>query len=115
MHNRIKNVIKNYDRIIIIRNHKNNAITYYDIENQKSANMVDLSRKICHNQRFALFNIIGGGLWVAVTVLASYWLGNVIPDIGDYILPITAIILICALTPAFYRLIRSQRSNRRRV
>ena len=67
------------------------------------------------HRTFALFNIIGGGLWVAVTVLASYWLGNVIPDIGDYILPITAIILICALTPAFYRLIRSQRSNRRRV
>ena len=75
------------------------------------APLVAGATKMNHHM-FLVFNIIGGGLWVAVTVLASYWLGSVIPDIGDYILPITAVILICALTPAFYRFIRSQRSNR---
>ena len=75
------------------------------------APLVAGATKMNHHM-FLAFNIIGGGLWVAVTVLASYWLGSVIPDIGDYILPITAVILLCALTPAFYRFIRSQRSNR---
>lgn len=68
-----------------------------------------------NHHMFLVFNIIGGGLWVAITVLASYWLGSVIPDIGNYILPITAAILICTLIPAFYRLIRSQHPNRRRI
>ena len=75
------------------------------------APLVAGATKMNHHM-FLVFNIIGGGLWVTITVLASYWLGSVIPDIGDYILPITAVILICALTPAFYRFIRSQRSNR---
>ena len=75
------------------------------------APLVAGATKMNHHM-FLAFNIIGGGLWVAITVLASYWLGSVIPDIGNYILPITAVILICALTPAFYRFIRSQRSNR---
>lgn len=75
------------------------------------APLVAGATKMNHHM-FLAFNIIGGGLWVAITVLASYWLGSVIPDIGDYILPITAVILLCALTPAFYRFIRSQRSNR---
>lgn len=68
-----------------------------------------------NHRTFLLFNIIGGGLWVSITVLASYWFGSIIPNIGDYILPITALILICALAPAFYRLARGQRSGRRHI
>lgn len=67
-----------------------------------------------NHHTFTIFNIIGGGIWVAVTVLASYWLGNTIPSIGDYILPITALILICALTPALYKLLRSQKQTSKR-
>jgi membrane-associated protein len=68
-----------------------------------------------NHRTFLLFNIIGGGLWVSITVLASYWFGSIIPNIGDYILPITALILICALAPAFYRLVRGQLSGRRHI
>lgn len=78
------------------------------------APLVAGATKMNHHM-FLVFNIIGGGLWVTATVLASYWLGSIIPNIGEYILPITAIILICALAPAFYRLIRSQRSSSRRT
>lgn len=67
-----------------------------------------------NHRTFMIFNIIGGGIWVAVTVLASYWLGSTIPNIGDYILPITALILICALTPALYKLLRSQKQTGKR-
>lgn len=78
------------------------------------APLVAGATKMNHHM-FLVFNIIGGGLWVATTVLASYWLGSIIPDIDEYILPITAIILICALAPAFSRLIRNQRSSRRHI
>lgn len=68
-----------------------------------------------NHHTFMIFNIIGGAIWVAATVLASYWLGNIIPNIGNYILPITTLILICALAPALYKLLRGkQRTNRRR-
>ena len=66
------------------------------------------------HRTFMIFNVIGGGIWVAITVLASYWLGSIIPDIGNYILPITAFILICALTPALYKLLRSQKRTSKR-
>lgn len=68
-----------------------------------------------NHHTFMIFNVIGGAIWVAATVLASYWLGSIIPNIGNYILPITALILICALTPALYKLLRGkQHTNRRR-
>lgn len=67
-----------------------------------------------NHRAFMAFNIIGGGIWVAITVLASYWLGNIIPDVGDYILPIIALILICALTPALYKLLRSKKQTGKR-
>lgn len=68
-----------------------------------------------NHRMFMIFNIIGGGIWVTATVLASYWLGSIIPDIGSYILPITAVILICALAPALYKLLHGKRpANRRR-
>jgi len=62
-----------------------------------------------NHHKFMILNIIGGGIWVAVTVLASYWLGSIIPNIGEYILPITTFILVCALAPAFYKLLLSRR------
>lgn len=66
------------------------------------------------HRTFMIFNMIGGGIWVAITVLASYWLGSITPNIGDYILPITALILTCALTPALYKLLRSQKRTGKR-
>lgn len=67
-----------------------------------------------NHHTFMIFNVIGGGIWVAVTVLASFWLGSIIPNVGSYILPITAVILICALTPALYKLLRSQKRTGKR-
>jgi len=66
------------------------------------------------HRTFMIFNIIGGGVWVAVTVLASYWLGSTIPSIGNYILPIIALILICAMMPTLHKLLRSQKRTGKR-
>lgn len=67
-----------------------------------------------NHHTFMIFNIVGGGIWVAITVLTSYWLGSIIPNVGDFILPIIALILIFALAPAIYRLLRSQKQAGKR-
>lgn len=77
------------------------------------APLVAGATKMDHHM-FTTFNVIGGAIWVAVTVLASYWLGSIVPNIGDYILPITALILIFAIAPTLYKLLRSTKHPNRR-
>lgn len=49
--------------------------------------------------RFVFFNVMGGLIWgVGVTVL-GYFLGNIIPDIDKYLLPIIALIVIVSVAP----------------
>lgn len=53
--------------------------------------------------KFLAYNVVGGLLWgVGVTVL-GYFLGNVIPDVDRYLLPLIAgIILLSAFPPLFH-------------
>lgn len=54
---------------------------------------------------FLVYNI-GGGLFWAIGVSAlGYWLGNTLPDIDQYILPILGIIGLFALSPTLVRLV----------
>lgn len=52
-----------------------------------------------HYSRFVLFNVLGGLLWGAGVTLAGYFLGNLIPDIDRYLLPIIALIVIASVAP----------------
>ncbi len=48
---------------------------------------------------FLFYNIIGGFLWAVGVSVAGYWLGNVIPDVDRYLLPIVAGIVILSVLP----------------
>lgn len=50
-------------------------------------------------RRFAIFNIAGGFLWAVGITLAGYGLGNAIPDIDRYLLPIIGGIVLVSLIP----------------
>lgn len=52
-----------------------------------------------HYPRFACFNVIGALLWAVGITLAGYFLGNVIPDIDAYLLPIIFFIVAISLLP----------------
>jgi membrane-associated protein len=48
---------------------------------------------------FIFFNILGGFLWSFVIIFSGYFLGNSIKNIDQYILPITAGIILLSLIP----------------
>ncbi len=56
---------------------------------------------------------IFGGLFWAISVSAlGYWLGNSIPNIDHYILPILGVIGLFALSPTLVRLLKSGAKQR---
>ncbi len=58
-------------------------------------------------QKFFLFNLIGGLLWVFGLTLAGYWLGRVIPNADRYILPVVILIIILSILPGVVHIIGS--------
>lgn len=57
---------------------------------------------------FLTFNIIGGLLWAVGVTLAGYTLGNVIPDIDKYLLPIIGGIIIVSVAPNAYHILKNK-------
>ncbi len=66
-------------------------------------------------KRFTLFNILGSVLWAILIPLLGYWLGNVIPDIDRYLLPILAVLIIGSLLPAIWHLWPKKKSGHDQV
>jgi membrane-associated protein len=60
-----------------------------------------------HYGTFLFYNIFGGLFWAICVTALGYWLGNTIPDIDRYILPILGIIGLLALSPTLVRLLHS--------
>lgn len=56
---------------------------------------------------FLSFNIIGGFLWAIGVTSLGYILGNSIPDIDRYLLPIIALIIILSILPNAYHIFKS--------
>ena len=50
-----------------------------------------------HYKTFLSFNVIGGALWTIGVSLLGYFLGNIIPNIDKYLLPIVLLIIIVSL------------------
>lgn len=61
---------------------------------------------------FTLWQIVGGLLWTVGVTLAGYGLGNSIPSIDKYLLPIIALIVVVSLIPIALELMRSRRAAR---
>jgi len=52
--------------------------------------------------RFLSYNLAGGLLWTIGMLLLGYFLGNTIPDVDRYLLPIIGIIVFLSLLPPMY-------------
>jgi membrane-associated protein len=48
---------------------------------------------------FVTFNVVGGLLWAVGVTLLGYLLGELIPDIDTYLLPIIALIVLLSVIP----------------
>ncbi|MCL1464945.1 DedA family protein [Argonema galeatum] len=59
---------------------------------------------------FMSYNLMGGALWTFGITLAGYYLGQVIPDVDKYLLPIVGIIIVVSLLPSVIHIIQENRS-----
>ncbi|MDO8577210.1 MAG: VTT domain-containing protein [Candidatus Daviesbacteria bacterium] len=56
-------------------------------------------------KKFLIFNLVGGVLWAIGVTLAGYYLGNLIPDVDKYLLPIVGLIVIASVLPALHHIL----------
>jgi membrane-associated protein len=60
---------------------------------------------------FAAYNLVGGVVWAAGVSLAGYVLGETVPSIDKYLLPIIALIVAASLVPVVLEYLRARRSH----
>ncbi len=64
---------------------------------------------------FIFFNVIGGVLWVVLLSLLGYYIGNLIPNVDHYLLPIIALIILISVSPAVYHILRDKESRQKLI
>ncbi|MCR4334436.1 MAG: VTT domain-containing protein [Patescibacteria group bacterium] len=57
---------------------------------------------------FLFFNIIGGVLWTFGLSFLGYWLGNTIPNVDQYLLPIILVIIFLSLIPIIIEFLKKK-------
>ena len=62
---------------------------------------------------FVVYNVIGAFLWAVGVTLLGYWLGNTVPNIDKYLLPIIVGIIVVSLIPVFVEYRRQKRRTPR--
>lgn len=60
---------------------------------------------------FAMYNILGGILWICSTTLLGYFLGSMIPNIEKYIHYVIVIVVFISLLPIIYEYIKSKKAK----
>lgn len=60
-------------------------------------------------KKYFIYNVIGGGIWVALVVMLGYWLGSKIPNIEHYMLPAVGIAMLLSFGPTALHLLREER------
>ncbi|MGH2684613.1 MAG: DedA family protein [Actinomycetota bacterium] len=68
-----------------------------------------------HYRTFLTFNVVGGFLWAVGVTTLGFLLGETIPDIDKYLLPVIALIIFLSLLPVGFELLRARRRSRSEV
>lgn len=58
--------------------------------------------------RYLLFDVFGGVSWIGAMILGGYSLGHFIPNIGQYIHYVIAVVAVISILPAIIGLLRSR-------
>lgn len=67
-----------------------------------------------HYRTFLFYNILGGFLWAVLLPLSGYFLGNLIPDVDRYLLPIVGAIIVVSILPQTIHVLR-EKNNRQHL
>jgi membrane-associated protein len=60
-------------------------------------------------RRFLLYNVVGGVGWVTSMTWAGYLLGQAIPNIGDHIHMVVAVVIVLSMIPIVLEVVRERR------
>ena len=60
---------------------------------------------------FVTYNIVGGLLWAVGVILAGYALGETVPEIDKYLLPIIVLIVVVSAAPVVLELLKARRAR----
>lgn len=63
--------------------------------------------------KFLAYNIVGGVLWAVGLPLLGYFLGNAIPDVDKYLLPIIVFIILLSIAPSIIHILRTKEDRER--
>lgn len=61
---------------------------------------------------FITFNVLGGLLWAVGVTTIGYVLGESIPHIDKYLLPVIAVIVLASVAPIAFEMLRSRNRSR---
>jgi membrane-associated protein len=62
---------------------------------------------------FVTFNVLGGFLWAVGVTLLGYVLGQSIPDIDKYLLPVIGLIILASVAPIALEFLKARRNRTR--
>ena len=60
---------------------------------------------------FLAYNILGGILWGVGMTLLGYFLGTLVPNIENYLLPIILVIIVISFSPIIYEIIKHRKGD----
>lgn len=111
---------KREDSLFFRRSHLQRAHGFYEKYGGRAvilARFVPVVRTFCPPvagaarmpySRYLLFDIFGGVFWVGTMILGGYSLGHFIPNIGQYIHYVIAVVVILSILPAVIGVLRSR-------
>lgn len=62
-------------------------------------------------RQFVTYNVVGGLLWAVGVTTVGYLLGEAVPDIDKYIVPIVAVILVASVVPIGREVLRLRKEG----
>ena len=62
-------------------------------------------------RQFVTYNVVGGLLWAVGVTTVGYLLGDAVPDIDKYIVPIVAVILVASVVPIGREVLRLRKEG----
>ena len=60
--------------------------------------------------RYLTYDIFGGILWVATTILGGFFLGRTIPNLGEQIHYVIAVVIFLSILPAIISILRARKA-----
>lgn len=115
-----KKLFQRKDSVIFHKDHLIKARHFYEKHGKKTiviARFLPIIRTFApiiagmgdmHYPLFAFYNVIGALLWAVGLTLAGYFLGNLIPNVDRYLLPIIGAIVVLSIAPHIFHIVRNK-------